>query len=147
MSSNYLVKNGLAVIQLSNPPFNSLSVKLRDSILRCIDRATSIDKVAGVVITNSGSHFSQGYDTIETIRGNLHQSPSINLINTCIESQSIPFVTVFNGIAYGSALELGLSCHYRIATESSQFGFTDSEIGLPPGRYRYQNLKIMCMYT
>jgi 3-hydroxyacyl-CoA dehydrogenase len=137
MSSNYLVKNGLAIIQLSNPPFNSLSLKLRDSILRCIERATSIDKVSGVVITNSGPWFSNGYDLIETVKGNLHQKPSINDINACIESHSnsIPFLAAFNGNTFGAGLEVGLSCHYRIATSSSQFGFVDSDIGLSPGKY------------
>ncbi len=117
------------------PPLNSLSLKLREGLFRGIERATSVDKARGIVITSTGTKiFSNGYDTIETIKGTIHQKPSLGELHTCIEAQTVPVVAAFNGSAFGSALELGLSCHYRIATTHSQFGFTDSNIGLVPGK-------------
>ncbi len=137
MSTSYTLRNGLGLIQISSPPLNSLSVKIRDGLLRGIDRATALDKVNGIIITSTGTGskiFSSGYDTIEMIKGSMHQNkPSLEEINTCIESLTVPVLATFNGSAFGAALELGLSCHYRIATSNSQFGFTDSDVGLIPG--------------
>lgn len=44
-----------------------------------------------------------------------------------------PVVAAINGYAFGGGCELALACDFRLASESSQIGLTETSLGLIPG--------------
>ena len=42
-------------------------------------------------------------------------------------------VACINGVALGGGLEVALSCHWRIASPSSNFGLPEVNLGILPG--------------
>ncbi len=131
MSVQYSLRRGVGVLQLAGGALNSLSKSLREGLLRGLDRAAS-ENASAVVITGSqtSTFFSSGYDAMETVRGTYGDSPALSEVAMAVESQKIPVIAAFNASALGPALELGLSCHYRVASPSARFGFVDAALGM-----------------
>nr|GMD46011.1 peroxisomal fatty acid beta-oxidation multifunctional protein AIM1-like isoform X1 [Ipomoea batatas] len=86
--------DGIAVITLSNPPVNALTISVIAELKQCYQEAMERDDVKGVVLTGTGGKFCGGLD-IDIMRkihktGDISYLPdsSVDLIMNTIESRS-----------------------------------------------------------
>ena len=57
----------------------------------------------------------------------------INKLFNDIEDLNVPTIASINGAALGGGLELALCCDFRIATQNSILGLTETSLGIIPG--------------
>lgn len=131
-------KGGIAVLLITNPPVNALSVPVRVGLVEAV-RATSFDcDVKGILIACTGRTFIGGADIREF--GKPLEPPGLNEINTLLEDCSRPIVAAIHGVAFGGGLELAMCCHFRIARSDAKLGQPEVKLGLIPGAGGTQRL-------
>jgi 3-hydroxyacyl-CoA dehydrogenase len=62
---NYKVIDGIAVLEVDNPPVNPLSDGVRHGLVESMEKAESDDSVVGIVLTGKGRSFIAGADISE----------------------------------------------------------------------------------
>jgi enoyl-CoA hydratase/carnithine racemase len=78
--AQYLRSKGVSFIRFTNPPVNSLSLAVRDGILKGIEQA-KIDKCSALVLCGDGKNFSAGADIKEFARRKHLAYPSLNEVS------------------------------------------------------------------
>lgn len=131
------IKNKIAYLTLQNPPANTLSTGMIESLHQQLDRIEE-ENVKAVLVTGEGRFFSAGADIKEFTslkQSSNYQSISENGQNALdrIENSSIPFIAAINGPAFGGGLELAMACHIRIVTEDVKLGLPEITLGIIPG--------------
>lgn len=125
------VRDHIALVTLCNPPVNALSTVVRQGLQAAMTQVTADPEVHAVVIVGSGRHFIGGADIREF--GQPLQPPSLPEVCQQIESSDKLVIAAIQGSALGGGLELALSAHYRVATESARLGLPEVTLGLLPG--------------
>lgn len=130
--SQYIRKTGnRVIISLHNGPYNALTHTVRKELMVNLQRAAADRTVESIILTGL-DHFSVGPDYKELNRGP-QQSPSTKEIIAFIDTFEKPVIANLGGAVLGSGLELALACHWRVADNSTLFGFPESSVGLIPG--------------
>src|SRR6185295_5550096 len=137
-ATQYVVRDGIAVITLDNPPVNGLSNAVRTGILHHLKSAEADPAVKAVVITGSSKAFCGGADIREFNAPRL--KPDLPEVNEQQDAMSKPLVAAIGGFALGGGLELALACHYRVAAPKAQLGLPEVKLGLLPGSGGTQRL-------
>jgi len=139
----YKVEGGIATITIDqvNEPTNLYSLDFIDAYYEAATKAIADTEVKGVIVTSSQKVFMAGgdlrmlskpvddpklfYDTIVGIHTRMRE----------IEKGGKPFVAAINGTCLGGGLELALTCHHRIAINSTKIkiGLPEAKVGLLPG--------------
>ncbi|WAQ94308.1 ECHP-like protein [Mya arenaria] len=117
--ADYFVQNSVAVIQLNNPPVNSLGSKVRTAIYENVQKANRDPAVKGVVLVGKGRNFCAGADIKEFDGGN--KGAWITDIGTYMDNMRKPVVAAIEGVALGGGLEVAIVGQPEVA------------IGLIPG--------------
>jgi 3-hydroxyacyl-CoA dehydrogenase len=138
--TDYTSRGAVAVITLSNPPVNALSLGLRTTIADGIERAAGDESIGAVVIVGSGNAFCGGADVSEFGLPAMSASPSLADLFALIENSPKPVVAAVNGLALGGGLELAMACHYRVAAAAAQLGLPEVKLGILPGAGGTQRL-------
>ncbi|KAL5729181.1 hypothetical protein ACHQM5_002163 [Ranunculus cassubicifolius] len=131
--------DGVAIIQISNPPVNALSPAILGLLKERYVEAMARDDVKAIVLTGEGGRFSGGFDinVFRTIQktGKLSVFPdvSVAIFIDIIEEGKKPSVAAIQGLAFGGGLELAMVCHARIATPKTQLGLPELTLGTIPG--------------
>jgi enoyl-CoA hydratase len=138
------ISGKVALVEIDNPPVNSLSGELLINLDSCIKELNQDKNVKIIIITGKGRLFASGADINEMGKcktaiqakkmSQLGQKVFLN-----IENSSKPVIAAINGFCLGGGLELALSCHIRIASENSVFGMPEIYLGMIPafgGSYR-----------
>ncbi|HUX73254.1 MAG TPA: 3-hydroxyacyl-CoA dehydrogenase NAD-binding domain-containing protein [Steroidobacteraceae bacterium] len=133
MTARYQVCDGVAVIELDNPPLNGLGFVTRTAVVEGIDRAQGDPAVVAIVITGAGRAFSAGADIREFDTPKAAQAPALWTVLEAIEGSTKPVVAAINAMALGGGLELALAAHYRVAVRGAPIGFPEVKLGLLPG--------------
>jgi enoyl-CoA hydratase/3-hydroxyacyl-CoA dehydrogenase len=135
--------NGVAVIQINNPPVNSLGSKVQEGLARCYEEAVNDSSIKAVVITGTKSVFMAGAD-IDAL-GKLQRTPGVtkaqtykfveagNKIFNRLETGPKPIVAAVTGNALGGGCELAMICAARVATPTAAFGLPELSLGIIPG--------------
>lgn len=131
-------QDGILIITSDNPPVNALSAPVRQGLVEAIAEAGHDDAVKAVVIRCEGQTFFAGADISEFSKPPIE--PLLPAVVETIEACPKPVVAAVHGTALGGGCELAISCHYRIATPSAQFGFPEVKLGLLPGAGGTQRL-------
>jgi len=136
-------QNGVAVIQINNPPVNSLHPRVQEGIDKCYREACADPEVKAVVITGNKAFFMAGAD-IEYVHSmqnkkdaNLNDIHDFvkkgNEIFNNLESGPKPIVAAVNGTALGGGCELAMACAARVCLPHSVFGQPELKLGIIPG--------------
>ena len=136
--TRYSIQDGIAVIQVDNPPVNALSPHVRLSLNDLMRRAEADPAVRGVVLTGTGKVFIAGADLklIDAPR----TGPSINDLLAFIETMTKPVVAAIQGLALGGGYEIAMGCHARVAAGGVKVGLPETTLGLIPGAGGTQRL-------
>src|SRR5262245_13131559 len=137
-AATYVVREGVAVIALDNPPVNGLGNALRAAIMQHLKTADTDPAVKAVVLTGSAKAFSGGADIREFNAPRL--KPDLPEVNDQQDAMGKPLVAAIGGFALGGGLELALACHYRVATPKAQLGLPEVKLGILPGSGGTQRL-------
>lgn len=136
-------QNGVAVIQIANPPANQLSPEVQAGIGACYQEACADATIKAVVITGDKAFFMAGADiqnvhkmqymkgiTAADVRKTVAEG---NRIFNQLESGPKPCVAAVNGTALGGGCELAMACNARICTPNAVFGQPELNLGIIPG--------------
>ena len=128
--------DGVAVIQINNPPVNALGAGVPEGIEEAI-RAAEIDNaVRAIVLMGAGTTFVAGADIkqLEDLAwGRGPGAPNIHELLQKIENCSKPIIMAIHGTALGGGLELAMAGHYRVAVRSARVGQPEVNLGIIPG--------------
>jgi 3-hydroxyacyl-CoA dehydrogenase len=137
-ATQYVVRDGVAVITLDNPPVNGLGNALRAAIMQNLKTADADPAVKAVVLIGSAKAFSGGADIREFNAPRL--KPDLPEVNDQQDAMGKPLVAAIGGFALGGGLELALACHYRVAAPKAQLGLPEVKLGILPGSGGTQRL-------
>ncbi len=126
-------------ITLNRPrQLNALNSEVLRLVAEVIGAAQGDDSVGCVVLSGTGERaFSAGAD-LEEIRGLGVVDAQAFIHNghrtmTAIASSNVPVLAHVDGFALGGGFEMMLACHLVVASDRSQFGLPESQIGCMPG--------------
>lgn len=132
--------DGVAIITIVNPPVNSLSLDVLQSLKVNFDEALGRDDVKAIVVTGANGKFSGGFDitAFGEIQGGKITAPkrgliAIDLLTDTVDAARKPSVAAIDGLALGGGLEVAMACHARISTAGAQLGLPELQLGILPG--------------
>ena len=136
--STELAEN-IYTITINRPDkLNALNTTVIRELGEALKEVYDNELIRAAIITGSGTRaFAAGAD----IRGfsGLTKEEGIALAKQGldvffkIENASKPIVAAVNGFALGGGCELAMACHFRICSETAQFGQPEISLGLIPG--------------
>jgi enoyl-CoA hydratase / 3-hydroxyacyl-CoA dehydrogenase len=136
----------VAWITLNRPHrHNTITPKMMDELEAVANDLAKDRSVRVVVISGEGGKaFSAGADlTAFEFTSPLKAFESARRmfeVFTLFEKMPKPVVAAINGYAFGGGCELALACDFRLASESSQIGLTETNLGIIPGAGGTQRL-------
>ncbi len=122
---------GVALIEIDNPPVNALSHAVRQGLMAALDRAAADPAVTAIVLAGAGKAFSAGADIREFAAAPL--SPVLPEVNDRMEAGAKPVVAAWRGAALGGGCELGLAAHARVVAADARIGLPEVTLGIVPG--------------
>lgn len=131
-------EGAVATIELSDPPYNRLSMALIDALESTVRGLEEDRDVRAVVLRGAGGeNFSVGADIREFgaaasgrgVQGFIEQR--LRVIRS-IETMSKPVVCAIRGACLGGGLEIALACHFRIGARGAKIGLPEVELGVVP---------------
>jgi 3-hydroxyacyl-CoA dehydrogenase len=125
------VINGVAVLTVDNPPVNTLSIAVREGLHARLDELAASPNVRAIVLMCAGKTFFSGAD-ISEFSGPPQEVAYRELFGR-LEGWSVPVVAAMHGTVFGGGVEIGLACHYRIASPGTRFGLPEVTLGIIPG--------------
>lgn len=134
------VDEGVAVVTLTNPPLNLVSMKLTRELSECLVDLRGDDSIAALILTGSGdAAFCAGSDIKEfpeLIGAGSFVNRKLAFENetfTRVKEFGRPTIAAVNGLAYGGGLELAVCCDLIVAEEGSTFALPEIRLGAIPG--------------
>ena len=118
---------------------NSLNQGVINDLVSALSDEKKNKNIKCVIITGSGEKaFVAGADIKEFYKYNKEEGSKMarenqNKLFDLIENFTKPVIAMINGYALGGGLELALSCHIRIGSHNSIYGFPEVKLGLIPG--------------
>ena len=126
---------------------NTVNPELLDEFGQAVDMLEADDEVRAILVTGAGDRaFSAGADAM-SMAGSANATDAIKLSRKGqetwgkLEDVSVPVVAAIDGFALGGGMELAACADMRIATERSQLGQPEFNLGLLPGWGGTQRLK------
>ena len=125
--------DGLLEIELDRPErLNAINQDLRDELVHLLEHVDE-DEVGCVTIEGTGDRaFSAGADITDFSGIDPHEVEPTGMYDV-VESFPRPVLAKIEGYCLGGGHELALACDMRVATEDSEFGFPEINLGLLPG--------------
>jgi enoyl-CoA hydratase len=131
--------NKIYIITINRPDkLNALNKTVIRELGEAVEEVHENPLIYAAIITGSGSRaFAAGAD----IRGfaGLSKEEGVSLAKQGldvffrIENAPKPIVAAVNGFALGGGCELAMACHFRICSDTAQFGQPEINLGLIPG--------------
>ena len=119
---------------------NTISNELLSELSTAVDVLEADEEVRSILITGEGGKaFSAGADVQSMAAGGADPIASVELSKTGqetfgkLESSELPVVAGIDGFCLGGGMELATGADIRIASERSQFGQPELNLGLMPG--------------
>jgi len=132
------VRNGVLLMEISNPPVNALSQPVRAGLMEALARLAADETLHGGVILGAGGTFIAGADIKEF--GKPPEAPLLPDVLAAIEACPKPVAAALHGAALGGGLELALACDARVAQAGTVLGLPEVTLGIIPGAGGTQRL-------
>jgi len=129
-------REGVQVIRFHRPPANAFTIEMVTALRDVLRDAARDDVVRCVVLTGSEGYFSTGHDVREIAEhgdpGSYrhHLRRTYNRVVQQLREIEKPVIGGINGPAVGAGLGIALATDIRLASESAQFRFGFTGIGL-----------------
>ncbi len=138
---------GVARIEIANPPANALGRAARDDFHEALDHLSTRNDIRALIITGSGGTFCSGDDLKEQkvvqaagLAARQAQLGDFGRLIERIAGLPIPAIAAVNGHCLGGGLELALACDLRIGGDSARFVCAGVNVGLMASAYRLPRL-------
>jgi len=131
--------NNIFTVTINRPDkLNALNKDVMNDLDKVLDEVENNSEIKGVIVTGSGQKgFVAGADIGQFVGLNKEEGKALakkgQNIFFKIENSSKPIIAAVNGFALGGGCELGMACHFRIASENARFGQPEVNLGLIPG--------------
>ena len=113
---------------------NAINARMREELPTAFRSLDARDDVRAIVIQGAGDRaFSAGADITEFAGGKPHQLAEIGDFFDAPAKCAKPVVAAIDGYALGGGLELSLACDFRLASQRSEVGQPEVQLGLIPG--------------
>ena len=136
-----------AVIEINRPQqLNALNREVIVAIEKKLNIVEKSKKIRSVIITGHGTKaFVAGADIKEFKNFNSKEAFELSswgkkMLFNKITHFNKPIIAAVNGYALGGGLELALSCHIRLISQTAKLGLPECSLGLIPGYSGTQNL-------
>ena len=129
------VKDDIAVITINHPPANTWNLATLEEFEHIVSDVEANNSIRVAIITGGGEKcFSAGFDVTDAGNSSII-SPKARELWRKIDCFPKPVIAAINGHAMGGGLELAMSCHFRIMTDSprAMIGLTELNMGIIPG--------------
>lgn len=130
---------GYCKITLSRPEKrNAVSTEMVQELRSALEQARETE-IKFLVITGAGDRMFCAGGDLNDFHGGLtpndafHQLYAMKEVLYDIVSFPVPTICLLNGNAVGGGCEIATACDFRIAKESTSFGFVQSKLGITPG--------------
>ncbi len=132
------VQGGVALITFNRPDvMNALNTETLEETLEAIRDIEKRPEISVLVFTGAGRSFVAGADIEEMSTKYPEQArPYLELGHTLfntVQDMDKAVIAAINGYCIGGGMEVALSCDIRLASERSQFGLTETILGIIPG--------------
>ncbi|MCH2078055.1 MAG: 3-hydroxyacyl-CoA dehydrogenase NAD-binding domain-containing protein [Rhodobacteraceae bacterium] len=131
-------RDGVAVVEVCNPPVNALSQAVRQGLVDAMARVASDDGIQAAILIGAGRTFPAGADIREFDAP--AQEPHLPDVCNAIENCPKPVVACLHGTALGGGYEIALAAHARLATPGTRVGLPEIGLGVMPGAGGTQRL-------
>ena len=129
-------EDGIAVLWLDNPPANSLSPAVVESLEKAWSEVEG-GAAAVIIASPNPALFSAGADIkaftkVDPAGGRAMLERAHELLRSFERSRTMTIAAV-NGMALGGGCELAMGCDVRLAAFSASFGQPEINLGIMPG--------------
>ena len=126
------VRDGVAVIEIDNPPVNALGAQSIAPVIEALKAAQGDPTVEAIVLTGARGNFSGGAD-MKGFGQDPPPRPNVRDLIEVLEASAKPVVAALDGNVLGGGFETALGCDYRVAAPTARVGFPEIKRGLLPG--------------
>jgi 2-(1,2-epoxy-1,2-dihydrophenyl)acetyl-CoA isomerase len=132
------IDNGVATLTLDRPDaLNSLTVPLKEALIRAFADITADPAVRVVILTGAGRAFCAGQDLRERLEPDAAPLATeirerYNPLIRSIRELPKPVIAAVNGVAAGAGASLAFAADIRIAADSASFVLAFGRVGLIP---------------
>jgi enoyl-CoA hydratase/3-hydroxyacyl-CoA dehydrogenase len=127
---------------------NTVTDEMLSELATAIEAFEEDDSTRAVLVTGDGDRaFSAGADVQSMAAGGADPVAAAEISRTgqqvfgAIESSDLPVVAGIDGYCLGGGMELATACDLRVASERSEFGQPEHNLGLLPGWGGTQRLR------
>ena len=137
-----IIENNFGLITLNNPSIhNALKIIDIERIRSALQKWKTYN-LSAILITGTGKTFSSGL-FINELENRAWTVNPISMLCSDIESSKCPVICVLNGSVFGGAVEVALSCDFRVANKKVSVGVPAAKLAIhyePSGIRRAINL-------
>ena len=130
--------DGSVIVRFNRPEIRSpLSIEVLDSLKALVAKVGDRSDVQRLIFTGVGDVFASGADLREIAGVEPTEAAGFarrgQVLMQQIADLAVPTVAAVNGICFGGALDLALSCDRRIASRNAIFAHPGADLGIITG--------------
>ena len=122
-------ENNFGLIILNDPSVHNALKIVSIAKIRSVLQEWKSDNLSGVVITGTGKTFCSGL-SINELENKLWTKNPISLLCDDIDSLDCPVICALNGSVFGGAVEIALSCDFRVASRNISVVVPAAKLGI-----------------